>query len=60
MHMDMSIPSHTAQPVAAPHGLYDDRARVIMKNVAKAYGEAWERQSVIADLTAEIDAASAR
>lgn len=55
MHMDMSILSNPAEPVVPPSALYADRARVTMTNISKAYGEAWERQSVIADLTAEIE-----
>lgn len=53
MHMDMSIQSNAAQP--APEGLYEDRARVVVSNISKAYGEAWERQQVITDLSAEIE-----
>jgi NitT/TauT family transport system ATP-binding protein len=54
MHMDMSIGANTAGRPDAPPNLHADKARVSLKNVSKAYGEAWERQSVLEGLTVDI------
>ena len=54
MHMDMSIGANTAGRPNAPPNLHADKARVSLKNVSKAYGEAWERQSVLEGLTVDI------
>ena len=54
MHMDMSIGANTAGLPNAPPSLHADKARVSLKNVSKAYGEAWERQSVLEGLTLDI------
>jgi NitT/TauT family transport system ATP-binding protein len=54
MHMDMSIGANTAGRPNAPPNLHADKARVSLKNVSKAYGEAWERQSVLEGLTLDI------
>lgn len=53
MHMDMTIGRNAAGPTQAPQGLYADRARLLIKGISKSYGEAWERQTVIEELSAE-------
>ena len=52
MHMDMSVGA--AGRAMTPPDLHADKARVSLKNVSKAYGEAWERQSVLEGLTLDI------
>lgn len=53
MHVDMTLGRNAAGSAEAPKGLYADRAQLFIKNISKAYGEAWERQPVIEDLSAE-------
>ncbi len=54
MHMDRSIESKAVGRSETPPGLHADKARLVIDNVSKAYGEAWERQSVLEGLNAEI------
>lgn len=54
MQMEMSNLAGGATRAAASPGDHADKARVSLRNVSKAYGEAWERQPVIENLTVDI------